>query len=512
MTLYVPNPQKWVDFFDRVSSDKTSLNQYGGGRRLSVIPVDYSKAIDDKTYPIKAVLPAEQTTAQAKSELERQDINPASVVDMLQSSSSSQRRGIKRKRSSSRGHSSAKRRRLTGKTSSDGPFEFRISGQNSMDYLDLKNSRIFVKVKVTKADGSAIGEKADNKVAPTNMFLQALFSTVEVTLQNKATITCNYNPYRAYIPTILKYGRDAADSQLTTQCFIMDDADSPGVVDPNGTNNGLFLRNKLIAGSASLDMQGCIFHYLFDMSRFLLNEVDLKIKLYRSPIEFCLCAADAVPYQLVIEDIYILARKIRVNPAVIFGHSKILEKQNALYPYNKVEVKSVSIAAGSTTYSWDNMYQGRRPNKLIVGFVKSKAVSGNIGTNPFNFENCSIQQITVYCDGLPVGSNPLKLDFSASGTSTIRAYTNLLLSSGKWRQDEGNQLDRSHFIAGSTLFVFELEPDFSHHGEYLSLMKSGNVRLDVVFKNPLSEPMSCIVYSEGPGYFEVNKERDIILS
>ncbi|WAR10272.1 YMD2-like protein [Mya arenaria] len=402
--------------------------------------------------------------------------------------------------------------RPMSQTSSDGPFEFRISGQNSMDYLDLKNSRLFVKAKITKADGTAIGDKSANKVGPTNLFLQALFSTVEVTLQNKATITCNYNPYRAYIPTILKYGPDA-NNQLTTQLFQMDDADAPDVTDPNGTNDGLFVRNKLVADSKSVDMQGPIFHDLFDMDRYLLNEVDVKVKLYRSSIDFCLMVGDAVPYRLVIEDIYILTRKIRVNPAVIYGHSKILEKQNALYPYNKTEVKSVSIATGSTTFSWDNMYQGRRPNKLILGFVKSKAVSGDIKTNPFNFENCSIQQIAVYCDGLAVESNPLKLDFSSTGgTSTIRPYTDLLMSAGKWRQDEGSHLDRAHYISGSTLFVFELEPDFSHHGEYLSLAKTGNVRLDVVFKDPLTEPMSCIVYSQGPGYFEVNKERDIILS
>ena len=67
MKLYVPNPQKWVDFFDQVSSGKTSLNQSGGGRRLSVIPVDYTNTGADKVYPIKAILPVEQTTAQAKS-------------------------------------------------------------------------------------------------------------------------------------------------------------------------------------------------------------------------------------------------------------------------------------------------------------------------------------------------------------------------------------------------------------------------------------------------------------
>lgn len=115
MKLYVPNPQKWVDFFERVSSGKTTLNQSGGGRRLSIIPVGESNSSNDQAYSIKAVLPAEQTTAQAKSELERENINPAKVVNMIQSSSGQQRRGIKRKGSSKKSHKKAKRQRGSGK-------------------------------------------------------------------------------------------------------------------------------------------------------------------------------------------------------------------------------------------------------------------------------------------------------------------------------------------------------------------------------------------------------------
>ena len=374
--------------------------------------------------------------------------------------------------------------RPLSQVSDESPFEFKISGQNSMDYLDLKNSKIYVRLKVTKADGTALTAE---KVGPANMFLQALFSATEVTLQNKASITCNYNPYRAYIPTVLNYGPGAVSSQLDTQLFFMDDSDSPGVSDPSGTNNGLFERSKMIATSKRIDLQGPIFHDLFSMSRYLINQVDVKIKMYRSSTNFCLLTGDSNDYRLNIEDIYILVKKIRVNPAVIYGHSKILEKQNALYPFNKIEVKSVSISTGSTNYTWDNMFQGRRPNKLIIGFVKSRAINGDYKTNPFNFETCSIQQIAVYCDGLPVGGNPLKLDFDATGgTAIMRAYTNLFLSSGKWREDEGNLLDRKHYLSGSTLFVFQLEPYFSQHGEYLSLVKTGNVRLDVVFNKPLT--------------------------
>ena len=57
----------------------------------------------------------------------------------------------------------------------------------------------------------------------------------------------------------------------------------------------------------------------------------------------------------------------------------------------------------------------------------------------------------------------------------MRAYTNLLISGGKWRQEEGNLLDRKHYLSGSTIFVFQFEPDFSLHSKYMSLVKMGNV-------------------------------------
>ena len=373
--------------------------------------------------------------------------------------------------------------------SGDGPYEFRVNGQHSSDYLDFKNCQLYVRLKVQKADGSDLSAE---HVGPANLFLQSLFSATEVSLQNKASITNNYNPYRAYIQTLLSYGQDALSSQIQTQLWYMDDSDSPGETDSAGTNNGLYERSKLIKKSMTLDLQGPIFHDLFSIDRYLLNQVDVKLKLYRSPVTFALLAKDAsTNFKINIEDIYVLARKIRVNPAVLYGHSKILEKRNALYPYTKVECRSQSVATGSASFQWDNLFQGQKPEKVVIGFVKSKALNGDYTTNPFNFENCGINHIALYADGLPVGGNPLKMDFAqADGVAVMRAYTNLLMSAGKWRQDEGNGLDLKHFISGSTLFAFQLEPDFSHHGEFLALVKNGNVRLEVQFSSGLKGKLS----------------------
>ena len=109
---------------------------------------------------------------------------------------------------------------------------------------------------------------------------------------------------------------------------------TPGLTVPTSTNNGLFERSKTIAESKRIDLQRPIFHDLFSTSRYLINQLDVKIKMYRSATTFCDLTAESNNSRLNIEDIYILVKKIRVNPKIVFG-------QNTLYPFKKEEVKSV---------------------------------------------------------------------------------------------------------------------------------------------------------------------------
>ena len=120
--------------------------------------------------------------------------------------------------------------------------------------MDLSGSQIYVKLKVTQADGSAL--MLSDKVGPVNLFLHSLFSTVEITLQNKVILSCPNYPYRAMIQTLLNYGEEADYSQLLTALFVKDDNDSPDDTDPKGNNAGLMERATNIAGSKLLDMQG----------------------------------------------------------------------------------------------------------------------------------------------------------------------------------------------------------------------------------------------------------------
>ena len=170
--------------------------------------------------------------------------------------------------------------RPVSQIANEAPIELHISAANSLDYLCLASSELYVKLKVKKADGSEIGANSVDKVGPVNLLLHSLFSTVEITLQNKVTISCPNYPFRAMITTLLNYGEDAKDTQLSTQGFMKQDTDSPGEVDPNGSSSSLYELAKKIESSALLELQGPLRHDLCSLNRYLLNQVDVKVKLY----------------------------------------------------------------------------------------------------------------------------------------------------------------------------------------------------------------------------------------
>lgn len=149
-----------------------------------------------------------------------------------------------------------------------------------MDYLDLKHSQLYVRLKVQLADRSALYTE---KAGPANLFLTNLFSSTEVTLQNKVSMTCYYNSYSAYIQTLLQNGQDALsgqnDSGLVYRWCRFSNCNEPLT-----SNSGPYERSKLIAAPKTLDLQGPLFHDLFSMENYLRNQVDLKVKLYRSPV------------------------------------------------------------------------------------------------------------------------------------------------------------------------------------------------------------------------------------
>ncbi|KAJ8048251.1 hypothetical protein HOLleu_00494 [Holothuria leucospilota] len=253
-----------------------------------------------------------------------------------------------------------------------GPIEFYVSG-SSEEYIDLSQTQLYVRAKITLPNGDDL--PAGSKVGPVNLFLQSLFSQVDVSLNERliSPSTPTY-PYRAMIETLLSYGSDAKQTQLTSSLFYKDTAGSMDNPDPlaadDAVNQGLKTRAAFTRRSKTVDMLGPIHSDIFFQDKYLLNGVSMKLKLIRSKDQFCLMSADAdVEYKVVIQDASLFVRKIKLNPAVPLAHVRALEKATAKYPIRRVVTKMFSILVGNMSFVQDHIFLGQLPKRLIVSCV-----------------------------------------------------------------------------------------------------------------------------------------------
>jgi len=86
---------------------------------------------------------------------------------------------------------------------SDARIEFRVTG-NSNQYLDLSDSFMYAKVKVTAANGTDL---SGEDVSTANLFFHSLFSQCDVAINNQIISSSNNcYAYKAYLETVLSYG------------------------------------------------------------------------------------------------------------------------------------------------------------------------------------------------------------------------------------------------------------------------------------------------------------------
>ena len=130
---------------------------------------------------------------------------------------------------------------------SGGPIEFVIPGTGDA-YLDLANTYLLIPAKVVRGVGTDLA--ADTPVAPVNNWLHSLLSQVDVYLNDTlVTPSSNTYPFRAYVDTVLSYGAEAKNTQLTSQLWYMDTAGHMDATTVDGGNTGLIERQRHIAES-----------------------------------------------------------------------------------------------------------------------------------------------------------------------------------------------------------------------------------------------------------------------
>lgn len=208
-------------------------------------------------------------------------------------------------------------------------------------------------MKLVAADGTDLPDKTD--VSTANLFMHSLFSQCDVPINNNVVSTSNNcYMYKAYMETILTFGKDYLNSQGTCALFFSDtDGGSLSV-----TNEGYKLRQSYIEKSKPVELIDKLKFDIGYQHRYILNDTSVTISLTRAPETFSLFykkpadpAIAALNPKVKFLDASLFVRKHILYPSIVLSHEKLLQEgHNARYPFKKSEVKFFSIPSSSQIF------------------------------------------------------------------------------------------------------------------------------------------------------------------
>lgn len=385
--------------------------------------------------------------------------------------------------------------------SSTAPIEFLVTSSGD-EYIDLAHTTLHIIAKIKTDTEVASGTTPD--IAPINNWLHSLFSHIDVYLNQKCiTPPSNHYGYRAYIENLLNYSDSAKKSHLTSCMWYKDD----GKLFDKPDNTGHVIRKKIAADEKKIEMYSNLHCDIFNVNKFMLNGVELGVKLINAKNEFHLLGEVSGYVEIIEANLFV--RKVKINPSILLAHARALSITPAKYPITRVEIKTVTIPADIQSKSIDNLFLGQMPKRCIIGMVEGKAFNGTFNRNPFNFSHFNYNYLALYIDSVQLPSKPLTPDF-AKGLYT-RSYYTLFEGSGIYFNDTGNSISHEEYPDGYCLAAFDLTPDLSCNDAHWNIIRSGTLRAEIRFSEPLKATVNLIVFAEFDNIVEVDKNRNIIL-
>ncbi len=385
--------------------------------------------------------------------------------------------------------------------------EFIIPG-TSNEGIDMNNISIYVRGRITLANANNLPE-ADT-VQPSANFLASLFRNVDLSI-NGQLLTRASREY-AYKDTILKmvrYDMPMGGKESTYAKLMGFLPDTPGKHNTMAENTNGQTRATWISESKVFELRGRPCIDLFDSERLLIPGVDMQLKFYLNDPTFYLIGANAATnYKLELQEVELYVRRVTIGDTFVQNISQEIATKDALYPFTRREVLSLSVPQGLTQFTKENLFQGQLAVNFFVALVRNDAFSGVTTRNPFCFEHFNLNEIALYENGQSMSQQPLKVDFG--NERTVNAYHLLLEANGAIGERAAYPvISHEAFKQGSTIFCFTRSPDLCMNGAALP-NQTGNLTLRLIFSQALAQPITIIILAEFDSRIQINQYKKVI--
>ncbi|XP_053214125.1 uncharacterized protein LOC128397421 [Panonychus citri] len=366
-----------------------------------------------------------------------------------------------------------------------------ISIPASDDFTDLSETMIYVKLSLKTTTDTDVDI---TKVNICDGFAAALFEQIDFYLGSvNIGQSNNLYPYQAYIEDLLF-----------------------GVPSKIDVSSGWDLtENRKDRIKKPFDLYFRLHIPMCSQDNLLLNGVPMLVKLNRANIDFGLLKTPPtgtdpiVNYKLTIQDLSITVRRVKLFSNVNLGIQEALEKGSSKYFITRNDMKSFIIPKSNTSISFESIFNGILPRRMIIGFVGDDFVNGKSVQGPFHFGNQDIKSISCAVNGNLIPTNSYNPDFE--NNLYMKEYVGLYRYLNQHEGVPMCAVSFKDYKEKYCLFAFDLSPDVTIGGETgtLSLLKRGNIKIEVKFKSATTYPIHMIVFAQFDNLVEIDKYRNV---
>ena len=385
------------------------------------------------------------------------------------------------------------------------PIEFLIRGTPD-DYIDLGDLKLLVQVQIKRKDGKA-WDSGDN-VTFVNQPISSLFQDVFLKISNTQVEGGQHvYPYNAYLSSLLEFHPSAKKTHMQAWGW---NEDTPSKFD-DAKNEGFKFREEETKNGKVWEMMGPLFLDMTRQARYLLPQTDVYLKMLPTKPEFVLHSlGTSTSYDYEFKKCVLYARRMQVMDTVISGHNKGLDRFNAKYHMNHVDITTFTVTKGIKSYIKDGLFASQVPKMVVLGMLEHDAFNGNMKKSPFNFQHFNVNKIGLYRDGELVPAQVFTPDYK--NKHFMRSYNNTMSTLNYFNTDDSNGMTIEHFLDGYNLYAFDLTPDNTNQGPHRHLIKTGSLRLELNFDDPLTNPITVMLFAIIDAKLEITKMRDVIMS
>jgi hypothetical protein len=378
-----------------------------------------------------------------------------------------------------------------------GPYNFKLTKDN-LRYLVANDIRITGKIKITKADGTDIGDSAASKVSVIDYFGQAWINKIAVHCNNNLIYDGSGSNYHLKVlaNSLLNYDDTAVKTQLKSSGFYGDDGALPALAadsilqkeweDPTKVAN-LNSHRQRFASSKWVEFSSLLECDLFRTQRLWPNGLDLEVVIHRQPAAYFIQSldTDTEQYNYEIKDLQLIVKKVQPNETFLRRNNVEIAKKGAKMLWSNWSMNTAPILKDSESMSTARLFRSFIPSKTVYFFVETDALNGKYSKNPSYMKPWDIKEFTQKINGVVSPVAPLRYDWDGENVAT--SYHQVFDATTILGRNRGNLIKYDLFKKTRFMIVYDntCEGSQAYYDSSRSKVAEGSVDIDVTFKKKL---------------------------